>query len=55
MEDKRALQLIKESGVLNPNTTLKEILSLCEQLSGLEGNELYEDTFVQPRFIYKHK
>lgn len=55
--DAKALQLIRESGVLNPSVTLDRILEVTRQLAAVEPPkaERHTDTFIHSHFIYKHE
>ncbi len=56
-QDLRAIELIKTSGVLNPNMTLDKVMDLTQKLvaqaPALEA--AHKDTFITKHFIYKHE
>lgn len=33
MDDDKAIQVLKESGILNPNATLNDVLDACQRMS----------------------
>jgi hypothetical protein len=59
--DTQALDLIRASGVLNPNITLDKIMELTQRLSEQEGLRTeavrgrHVDTFIHSHFIYRHE
>ncbi len=58
--DVRAMELIRTSGVLNPNITLDKIMELTQRLSEQESAEAavagkHVDTFIHKHFIYRHE
>ena len=52
--DAKAIELIKASGVLNPNITMEKIMGVTQQLVELEARAQHCDTFIHRHFIYKH-
>ena len=54
--DIKAIELIRESGVLNPSSTLDRIMEVTKQLAVIEPPtaEAHTDTFIHKHFIYKH-
>jgi len=54
--DIKAMELIRESGVLNPSSTLDRIMEVTSQLAAIEPPtaEAHTDTFIHKHFIYKH-
>ena len=61
--DRRALELIKQSGVLNPNMTLDKVLELTQKINEVHNKfkkpgsvtAKHTDTFIHSHFIYKHE
>lgn len=58
--DVQAMELIRASGVLNPNITLDKIMELTQRLSEQEGvmeavAAKHVDIFIHKHFIYRHE
>lgn len=49
--EQRAFDMIRESGVLNPDVTLDRLMEVSSELSAIA--ELRETTFIFEHFIYK--
>lgn len=61
-KQKEVMKLIKESGILNPDATLEQIMNTSEKLSEFKairaehhGLEAHEDTFIHEHFIHTHR
>jgi hypothetical protein len=55
--DVRAMEMIKSSGILNPNVTLERVMDLTQRLAEASAGEvvaLHTDTFIHKHFIWKH-
>lgn len=50
--DKRAIEFIQKSGVLNPEITMKEIAEVSAKLEAMDIDPLAAWTFISPNFIY---
>jgi hypothetical protein len=53
----KAINLIRESGILNPDATLDKIADLTQEIAELEKDTVvleHSDTFIHRHFIYKH-
>jgi hypothetical protein len=58
LEDARAIELIKASGVLNPNLTLDKLIDVTHQLAQMEPasdgiKQLAWMAFVGSMYVYK--
>jgi hypothetical protein len=54
--DKRALEIIRTSGLLNPNATMTQIMEATQRVLELPPTEArHSDTFIHSHFIYKHE
>jgi hypothetical protein len=57
--DRQAMEMIRTSGVLNPNMTLDSIMALTERLAAIGPagavSARHTDTFIHRHFIYKHE
>jgi hypothetical protein len=56
--DQQALALIQSSGILNPNTTLDQIIELSGKLSGLQDDAPVErgtQVFVGRFYVFKNE
>ena len=53
--DQQALALIQSSGILNPNTTLDQIIELSGKISELQDQApvIGETVFVSRKFVFK--
>lgn len=57
--DARAMEMIRKSGVLTPDTTLDQLMQLSAELTALEAESgvaarpRRETTFIYKHFIYK--
>jgi hypothetical protein len=53
--DQQALALIQSSGILNPNTTLDQIMELSGKISELQDQApvIGETVFVSRKFVFK--
>lgn len=49
----KALEIIKKSGVVNPNISLGEIMDISSRLDIIDDGTLSAWTFVSPNYVYK--
>jgi hypothetical protein len=52
--DAKAMELIRASGVLNPNVTMDKIMDVTQRLSELTAVGQHCDSFIHRHFVYKH-
>jgi hypothetical protein len=56
--DRQAIELIRDSGVLNPNATLDKVMQLTLRMVAVQPAQVrarHTDTFIHSHFIYKHE
>jgi hypothetical protein len=52
--DASSIKMLRESGILNPNATLSELMKVSEDVAKNLGDVAHEDTFIHEHFMYKH-
>ncbi|PFW75848.1 hypothetical protein COL23_13535 [Priestia aryabhattai] len=56
-DNSKAFQIIKDSGILNEDITLREVLETCEELAALDtckDSKGYTERLVHPRYVFEH-
>ncbi|PFW75849.1 hypothetical protein COL23_13540 [Priestia aryabhattai] len=55
-DNSKAFQIIKDSGILNEDITLREVLETCEELAALstcKGGKGYHTRLIHERYVYE--
>ena len=55
--DIKAIELIRASGILNPNITLDKLMEITQKANEIQGGATSEgkDSFIHKHFIYTHE
>ena len=52
-DNRKALEVIQSSGILNPKMTLADIMEVSSRLEAIDIEPLGAWTFVGPNWVYK--